>query len=71
MVLLSACATKNYKKSFTLILPEMPIAGPQVAGELEELCKNNSCNNLVNYFNQLYIFKIRYTIYKNELSSIT
>lgn len=46
----------------------MPIAGIKVAKELEEVCPEGKCNYLLDYFNKLYIFRIQYLIYREELS---
>lgn len=45
----------------------MPVAGPKVADELEKLCEPwDSCYNLNNWLNELYLFKLQYEIYKNN-----
>jgi len=45
-------------------LPNMPIAGKDVAKELEEVCQGNKCLHLNNWLNELYFFKQEYLIYK-------
>lgn len=42
----------------------MPLAGDNVANELEQLCKNEqNCFYLNNWLNELYLFKQQYLIY--------
>lgn len=67
MALLTGCAKTNYSK-ITINLPEMPIAGMKVANELEQICTEEKCHYLLDYFNKLYIFRVQYLIYKEELS---
>ena len=45
----------------------MPIAGDKVATELQFICTKDRCHYLVDYFNRLYLFKVKYDIYRNEL----
>lgn len=68
MVLLSGCATKSYNKPVQLDLPDMSIAGPKVAKELAKVCTDKKCPNLINWLNEISIFKEEYLIYKAELS---
>lgn len=46
----------------------MPIAGTKVADELEQICTEEKCHYLLDYFNKLYIFRVQYLIYREELS---
>ena len=66
--ILSGCKSANYSKVPVVNLPQMPIAGTSVAEELKLLCvPQNKCANLNNWLNELYIFKAKYIIYKEEL----
>jgi len=59
----------NYRpKEFKIVLPEMPLAGEKVATELAANCSNNKCPNLNNWLNELYLFREKYNIYRQELS---
>jgi hypothetical protein len=52
---LIGCARENYKP---IIIPPYPIAGPAVAAELEEMCKNkNKCKAIFEWLNRLAVFK--------------
>jgi hypothetical protein len=44
----------------------MPIAGEEVANELVEVCRGQTCPYLNNWLNELYLFKQEYTIYQGE-----
>jgi hypothetical protein len=46
----------------------MPIAGHEAATELENACPDKKCPNLYKYFNKLYIFRVQYLRYKEELA---
>lgn len=50
-------------------LPNMPIAGKEVAGELENLCQGNKCQHLNRWLNDLYFFKQEYLIYKTYMDN--
>lgn len=68
MIILSGCKTVSYNKIPAINLPEMPIAGDKVAEELKLVCSPSAkCTNLNNWLNELYIFKAKYIIYKEEL----
>lgn len=68
MLLLSSCAKTNYESNLIKInLPEMPIAGPKVARELEINCQISNCIETITYLNHLYLFKLQYDIYREEL----
>jgi hypothetical protein len=49
-------------------MPLIPIAGQKVADELEKVCKADRCINLTNWLNEMYLFNIKYNIYRNEFS---
>lgn len=68
---LSSCAKKNY--SVPPILPAFPNAPEGVAGELESLCagkKEDPCKYMTYWFNELYVFKIRYEAVKKRAEKI-
>ncbi len=46
----------------------MPVAGSKVADELEKVCNEQKCHYLLDYFNRLYIFRVQYLIYREELA---
>lgn len=46
----------------------MPIAGSKVANELQNVCTKEKCNNLNEWLNRLYAFRVQYLIYKEELA---
>jgi len=64
MGILSGCVKRSCNCLKGSDLPDMPIAGRQVATELESLCKQGSCLYLNNWLNELYFFKQEYLIYK-------
>ena len=69
MTILSGCTTTSYKncKIVQLDLPTMPVAGPKVANELKLVCDPwDSCYNLNNWLNELYLFKLQYEIYQKS-----
>lgn len=72
LVIVSGCAkTKICYNSAPKYynLPEVPIAGPKVADELDKFClpDNGQCKNINKWLNDLYIFKIKYGIYRGNL----
>ena len=42
----------------------MPIAGKEVAREIEDVCNDGKCPHLVTWLNDIYFFKQEYLIYK-------
>lgn len=66
MVSLTSCAKTN-SNLIKISLPEMPLASAKVGDELLLVCNNNQCPHIVGYFNRLYLFKVKYDIYKQEL----
>lgn len=46
----------------------MPVAGIEVANELEEICTKDKCYYIIDFLNRLYLFKAKYSIYKEELA---
>lgn len=67
MVLLTSCTKTNYKLVAPLNLPEMPVGGSKVANELDIVCNKQKCPNVINWLNELYLFRQQYLIYKEEL----
>jgi len=63
-VLLIGCAKTNYNCLKGADLPDMPIAGKEVAEELETVCNGGKCPHLNHWLNELYFFKQEYLIYK-------
>jgi len=57
----------SYSRIPVVNLPEMPVAGESVANEIKAVCLPNKCPNLNNWLNELYVFKAKYIIYKEEL----
>ena len=65
---LIGCQTKTANKIPTLNLPEMPMMEQKVIDEVKCVCiPRNKCDNLNNWLNELYIFRVKYNIYKEEL----
>lgn len=65
----SGCMKTSYSAGdFKIDLPEMPIAGKAVAAELKEVCTVNKCKNLNEWLNELYLFRAKYNVYKQELA---
>jgi len=71
MGILSGCAKTNCNYTPMYNLPEMPIAGADVAGELEQVCDGTKCPNTNKWLNDLYFFKQQYALYKDVLKSDT
>ena len=65
IITLTSCAKTSNRIDY-LDLPELPIAGNEVAQELEKVCLEDRCENLNNYFNEMYIFSKIYNIYKEN-----
>lgn len=66
MMLLTGCVKRNNDYPRKIQLPLIPIAGEKVADELERLCTKDKCINLTMWLNDMYIFTIKYNIYRNE-----
>ena len=45
----------------------MPLAGSDVAIELIAVCDKHKCPNVTRWFNELYLFRKQYNVYKEEL----
>ena len=68
IIILSGCVTKTYKR-VSISLPEMPLAGEEVAKELESVCTSEKCINFNRWLNELYKFRVKYLIYKEQLKN--
>ena len=65
--ILSACKTANSNVT-KIALPEFPIAGKAVAQELSSRnCSKEQCTNVNNWLNEIYLFKVKYEIYRQGL----
>lgn len=65
--ILSGCKTTNSNVT-KISLPEFPIAGKAVAQELSTRnCSKEQCPNLNNWLNEIYLFKLKYEIYRQGL----
>ncbi len=69
-LLLIGCQNLNQKNSLpTLNLPPLPLMSESATNEFKKLCvPYNKCDNLNNWLNELYLFKLKYDIYRIELS---
>lgn len=67
MLILSGCQTKQNRLP-NLKLPDMPLMSQEVVTEIKQVCvPRKTCDNFNNWLNELYVFKIKYNIYKEEL----
>lgn len=64
--ILSACKTANSNVT-KIALPEFPIAGKEVADELSRNCSQTKCSKTNEWLNEIYLFKVKYVIYREEL----
>lgn len=64
--LLGGCVKTNCRCLKGSDLPNIPIAGEQVADELEIVCKDKKCMHLNNWLNELYLFKKEYAVYQAQ-----
>lgn len=65
---LSGCQIKP-SKSPKLNLPDMPLINQKAVEEIKQICiPRKSCDNFNNWLNELYVFRIKYYVYKEELS---
>jgi len=69
MVILSGCARTTCSYTPLYNLPEMPIAGSNVAGELAQVCDGAKCPNTNKWLNDLYLFRQQYELYKHALNN--
>ena len=67
-LILIGCQTKANKVP-KINLPEMPTISLEAIKEVKSVCiPRKSCDNLNNWLNELYVFRVKYNIYKDELS---
>jgi uncharacterized lipoprotein YajG len=67
ILILSGCQTRTDKVP-KINLPEMPTISLEAVKEVESVCiPRKKCDNLNNWLNELYIFRVKYNIYKEEL----
>lgn len=68
LLILNGCTKTCYNKTTPVILPEMPLAGKEVAEEISKICNDTNCKNFNDWLNKLHVFRKKYLIYKEELS---
>lgn len=67
MLILSGCQIKQNKLP-KLNLPDMPLMNQKAVAEIKQVCiPRKACDNFNNWLNELYAFKIKYYVYKEEL----
>ncbi len=65
---LTSCSSPGTNKLPMINLPEMPTISLEAVKEVESVCiPRKKCDNLNNWLNELYIFRVKYNIYKEEL----
>lgn len=65
---LVACSSPKTNKVPKINLPEMPLITQQIAEEIKAVCvPRKRCDNFNNWLNELYIFEVKYNIYRAEL----
>lgn len=66
LITVIGCATDHCRNN-KINLPQIPTAGPKVADELDQFClpDKGQCKNLNEWLNDLYLFKIKYTVISN------
>lgn len=68
MLILSGCQTKQNKLP-KINLPDMPLMNPKAVAEIKQVCiPRKACDNFNNWLNELYTFRIKYYVYKEELN---
>jgi hypothetical protein len=67
MLILSGCQKKTSNIP-TIVLPEVPLIPLKAVEEIKQVCvPRKSCDNFNNWLSDVYVFKIKYEIYKEEL----
>ena len=67
VMLLVGCTKTNYKHT-KIVLPEMPLAGREVAQEIEKHCVDYTrCPKTLDWLTRLYWFRIEYSAFQEEL----
>lgn len=68
MLILSGCQTKTNKLP-TINLPDMPLMNQKAVAEIKQVCiPRKACDNFNNWLNEIYAFRIKYYVYKEELN---
>jgi hypothetical protein len=68
VMFLTGCTRINYKHT-KIVLPEMPLAGEEVAKEIEKYCIDYTrCPKTLDWLTRLYWFRIEYSAFQEELS---
>ena len=68
MLILSGCQTKQSRLP-KINLPDMPLMKKNAVAEIKQVCiPRKACDNFNNWLNELYIFNVKYNIYKEELN---
>jgi len=68
MLILIGCQTKQNKLP-KLNLPDMPLMNRGAVEEIKQVCiPRKACDNFNNWLNELYAFRIKYNVYKEELN---
>jgi len=68
-ILLIGCQAQTRSSIPTLNLPPLPLMSDSANNEFKKLCiPYNKCDSLNNWLNELYLFKLKYDIYRLELS---
>jgi hypothetical protein len=68
MLILSGCQTKQSRLP-KINLPDMPLMNKNAVAEIKQVCiPRKACDNFNNWLNELYIFNVKYNIYKEELN---
>ena len=68
ILILSGCQNKNIKL-IKINLPDMPLINQKTVDEIKKLCiPREKCNNINNWLYELYLFKLEYLIYQEELA---
>lgn len=64
---LASCQAKTAKTP-KITLPSFPVLSKQASDEVKGVCvPRKKCDNLNTYLNELYVFSLKYNIYREEL----
>lgn len=65
---LTSCSSPRANKLPMINLPEMPTISLEAVKEVKSVCiPRSKCDNLNNWLGELYIFRLKYNIYKDAL----
>ena len=69
-LLLIGCGNLQRRNNIPqLNLPTMPLLNDDVINEFKKVCvPQNRCDNINNWLNELYIFNVKYDVYRLDLS---